>query len=429
MARRAYRSRRLSVLDRTDVKAVTLLVLGGVTAAMHVGKASIALPVLLAAGSSPRLDGMTAAWLLAIPGVAGALGCTAIGASLPVVGLLRAFRLGLLTAGFASAVGAVATGADTLLVARAVESLAGVVVVVAVPVLLNRAVVPSDRSVVFGLWGAYMPVGQALVVLLGAGLVVHGGWAVLWWITSSASLVTVCLSVVALRSMGTTARTNRSGGRSSGPRAGRREWSALALLAVVFGLYTTQWMAVVGYLPTIFDDLGLVLWVAGLATAGVLLGNAVGNVGAGVVVRRHLTPLRVLLVALLVMSASGTLVFVPGMPAWVTIVTALVFSTFGGAVPGTLFGIVASMRAPGPSLRSAFLVQGSQTGTALGPLLVGTLVAVTGGWNTAALLMLGAGSLSLAVLLAWARCQRGRADLVGRHAPNRNSVSHSHFTQ
>jgi MFS family permease len=269
-----------------------------------------------------------------------------------------------------------------------------------------------DLPLAMGIWGAYMPLGQALVALYGAWVVVRTGWQALWVVTAIASALTVLASIRLLppaRPGASRPRRRAAPVRPTEPR----ERLGLLLLAGVFATYTLQWMALASYLPTLLTDLGVRLTVSGALTCVVLAGNVAGNVAAGALARRGVPSAPALAVALTVMLLSGALVFAPSTPVAARLLCALAFSTVGGAVPGTLFGLVAALRAPGPGRRNAVLVQGSQLGSALGPLLVGWAVARAGGWHAASGLILACGLIGLGLTAVWARGEPSRpaADL------------------
>ena len=413
----------------TDWRAVALVVAGGVTAAMHVGKAAIALPALgSAAAPGGGLGADEAAWLLALPGLVGCASAVVIGTQVRRFDTRTVFVGALAGSAGAAAAGAWAGSPAWLLGARALEAMCGIVVMVAAPVLLAAVVAAGDHLVVLGVWGAYMPLGQTLVVLGGGGIVHAQGWPALWLVTALASLCTA-VAAARLRVRGPAwaadgpvlATTGRSGVASDGRARslGAAESRGFALLGLVFLAYALQWVAITGYLPTLLTDLGVGLTVAGVLTAVVLLGNVAGNAVAGVLGRRGVPGSTLLVGALTAMLLAGSLVFAPGLPVAARVLAALVFSTCGGVVPGTLFGLAAAPgTAPGAvpvGRRHALLVQGSQLGAALGPVLVAWTVAAGGGWHAAAGLMAVTGLGALALCTVWSRSADASLAATTRH--------------
>jgi CP family cyanate transporter-like MFS transporter len=57
-------------------------------------------------------------------------------------------------------------------------------------------------------------------------------------------------------------------------------------VALAFLLYSSQWLAVIGFLPSIYAQSGLGGQMAGTMTALVCLANITGNIGAGHLLHR-----------------------------------------------------------------------------------------------------------------------------------------------
>ena len=60
------------------------------------------------------------------------------------------------------------------------------------------------------------------------------------------------------------------------------------LVALCFGCYSAQWLSVIGFLPTVTQDMGLSATSSGAVTAGVALVNMIGNVASGFFLARAL---------------------------------------------------------------------------------------------------------------------------------------------
>ncbi|HDW8030932.1 TPA: MFS transporter, partial [Burkholderia multivorans] len=154
--------------------AVVNVVLASIMSALHVGKATIALPSL------QQQFGGSLASLSAIMSVfpfVGVFGGIAAGLLVRRLGDRRLLVTGLVALGVASVAGAVADSFAVLLATRVAEGVGFVIVVVAAPAVLNRVTPPASRAVVFGLWSTFMPAGIALSMVVGPLL---GGWRSGW---------------------------------------------------------------------------------------------------------------------------------------------------------------------------------------------------------------------------------------------------------
>ena len=75
------------------------------------------------------------------------------------------------------------------------------------------------------------------------------------------------------------------------------------LVALAFAVYSGQWLAVVGFLPSIYAQAGLAPALAGAATALAAAVNMTGNIASGRLLQRGVPPQRLLQVGALLLSA------------------------------------------------------------------------------------------------------------------------------
>ena len=151
--------------------------------------------------------------------------------------------------------------------------------------------------------------------------------------------------------------------------AARGPW----LVALAFAAYSMQWIALVGFLPTIYQQAGYAGWVVGVLTALVSAGNIVGNVGAGRMLHAGVEPARLMTCGYLAMAAGSVLAFGDlGQGQAVRYLAVMMFSVVGGLIPATLFALAPHV-APNEQAMSAtvgWMQQWSATGQFVGPPLV-----------------------------------------------------------
>lgn len=172
------------------------------------------------------------------------------------------------------------------------------------------------------------------------------------------------------------------------------------LLAGVFALYALQWLALIGFLPTLVLQAGLGAGATGALTALVAAVNIVGNLGSGRLLQRGATPALLIGTALLAMAAGALLLFATG-PLPLRLAGALLFSTCGGLIPGTLFALSVRL-APSPQTMATtvgWMMQGSALGQFCGPPMAAWAVSAGGHWGWAAAVTGAAALLGLALVL------------------------------
>lgn len=396
----------LPFFKRMDPALVVLL--AGVSAALHVGKLSPALPVLREALGVTLVQ---AGFLLSLVQLAGMLLGLAVGLAADGLGLKRSMLAGLLLLSGASVLGGWARDVPTLLLLRAVEGLGFLLTSMPAPSLIRQLVGPARVNAMLGVWGTYMPLGAALALLCGPPVIALLGWQAWWWGLGGLSLLMAAwvwqrVPSDALRH----ARQPAAAGRAAPAWPSRLRQTLTSggpwLVALSFALYSGQWLAVIGFLPSIYAQAGLSGSMTAVLTALAALVNIVGNIASGRLLGAGVRP-HVLLcggfgvMGLSAIAAFATLPDGAGLPASARYGAILLFSAVGGLIPGTLFSLAVRLA---PSERTVSTTVGwtqqwAATGQFAGPPLVAWVASGVGGWQwtwavTGACSLLGLG-------LAW----------------------------
>lgn len=387
-----------SVAARPRVPAAAFAVLlGGVSGALHLGKLPPAVPALQA---SLGIGLVEAGFLLSLVQVASMTLGLLVGLAADTIGLRRSMLTGLVVLTVASLLGGlVGTSADGgahavqwLLLLRGIEGIGFLLAVMPGPGLIRALTPPGADKAALGLWGAYMPLGVALALLLGPALIAWGGWTGWWWALSlvSAGAALWLWTVVPADRTRQAAAGQPSEGWSSRLRAtvgARAPW----LVALTFAVYSSQWMAVIGFLPAIYAGAGVpAAWNAVLTALAAAM-NIVGNIAGGRWLQRGVAPERLLQLGFLTMALGGVAAFAQtgqgadalGLPPALRYIAVCAFSLGGGMVPATLF-LLGVRLAPGPTTVSTIvglMQQASSLGQFLAPPAVAWLAHRVGGWH------------------------------------------------
>ena len=389
-----------------------VVILVGVSAALHVGKMPPAIPVLR---ETLGVSLLQSGFLLSLVQLAGMMLGLVVGVVADGIGLKRSMLIGLLFLSAAGALGAFARDPASLLLLRACEGFGFLLTVMPAPGLIRRLTSASELPVALGLWGAYMPFGTALALGIGPALIGAVGWPTWWLSLAAVSLVMAAWLILAVApDPRFRAAPALAGLTQPAPAVGRawfmRARSTLAapgpwLVALCFALYSGQWLAVIGFLPSVVAQRGY----SGAAIAGLLalvaLVNMIGNIASGRLLQRGV-PARCLLYAGFgAMSAGAALAFAdiawrlsPDLVLALRYLGLLLFSAVGGMVPGTLFSVAVQVAPNEASVSTTvgWMQQLSALGQFLGPPLVAWVATTVGGWHwtwaaTGILCVLGAG--------------------------------------
>jgi MFS family permease len=285
--------------------------------------------------------------------------------------------------------GAFSQTASSLMFWRAVEGIGFLGVTLPAPGLIRKSVSEQHLRKLLGYWGAYMPAGTALTLLVGPMWLPEWGWRS-WWLlfaVLSWAMALVLWRVVPsddLREDKTLSLVNvkvawtqrlRETLTAPGPW-----WVALC-----FAMYSGQWLAVVGFLPSIYSQAGLSGANLGVLTAFAAAVNMVGNMSSGRLLQKGIHPSILLCFGFMAMGMGAYLAFSEMTMAWpwLRYLGVLLFSSCGGLVPGTLFSLSVRL-APNErnvSTTVGWMQQGSAAGQFAGPPAVAWLASQVGGWQ------------------------------------------------
>lgn len=366
--------------------AIGVVVAAGVVAAFHIGKLPPALPLIRAEFG---LSLVAAGWLVALTQLAAATLALIGGALADRIGYRRTMAVGLVLLTGGDLLGIVAPDVATLFGARMVESCGLLMTVLPAPAILARLAAPSRLRPVMGVWGAHMPLGMAMVLLASAAWLSLTGWRALWAACAvlAAVLAATVSAVVRVRPAGPDPGVP-AGSKLGVPASASLVRTVVAspgpwLLAFCFACYSSQWIGVFSFLPTLYRDEGVTLATASTLTAVGVAANVVGNLAAGWLLQHGAPRAALLAVAAATMLGCAWLAFGSAAPLAVRVAAIVMFSLVGGLIPGTLFASVAAFapHAGAVSTTSGLMLQASSLGQLASPPLLAAVASLTGSWS------------------------------------------------
>lgn len=390
---------------------IILVALGaGIVAAGHIGKLPAALPMIRA---ELGLDLVTAGWIVSIfSATSVALGMLT-GMFADRLGHRRVILASLLTQVIGSLWGAVAGSGTELLLARFAEGMGFVGVVVSAPSIIAHAARPSDRRFALGLWGCFMSLGLAAILLLAPLILVPAGWRILWLVIAGVTAAWSLVTWVMLRRYDPRGRREQQA-----PLAERQPvtWrqdlrltlgrAGLWLLGLSFALYALQWMALMVWLPTfLVEQRGASVTLAAQLTVIVVLANVIGNLLGGWLLQHGGRRWHLLSFVGLLSILCGLGIFADVVPDGLRYGLCILFSALGGMLPAAVMtGAPAFTPTPRQiGAANGMLVQGSNLGQLLGPPAVATAVALAGGWQAGGWIFVACGIIGIGLALALRR--------------------------
>jgi MFS family permease len=182
------------------------------------------------------------------------------------------------------------------------------------------------------------------------------------------------------------------------------------MLALVFGLYSGQYMAVTSFVPLILvERSGWALAPAAAVGAMIMVVNTAGNVSSGFLLDRGVQRQSLILTAACAMAIGALVVMSEALPVPVRIAGAVLFSSFGGMIPGSLFAGVAA-HAPSRahvSTVNGLMLQGVAIGQLVGPAATTWLVTHgDGSWGVSLYYLLPMAALTACAGLVLGRLEK-----------------------
>lgn len=363
------------------------IILAGYLAAIHVGKLSAVIPILQ---QDLGLSFTQAGFSLSLVQGAGMLFALCIGALSEKVGLKRCLILALIILGLSSMAGLWIQHVAALYFFRFTEGIGFLTISLCAPAILKRISRAETLNFKMGLWSSYMGVGVSLAVFTIPMLLEYLSWQSIWAILGSLCLL---IAVMIKRYLYIEAVTPVQPNR---PQAGTENtsfWQIIKVtlthppilcLAIIFACYTSQWITVTGFLPTLYVEHGIDLKVAGALVSMVVLANLGGTFGAGMLLQGGWKPKTLLSTGFIAMLCSSLLAFAAS--SWLLfelqLVSAVLFSLIGGMIPTTIFAITLRY-APHANAAAAsvgLVLQVSACGQFFVPPLSAALVSTTQQW-------------------------------------------------
>lgn len=381
----------------THWTAVFVIVGSGIAAALQVGKAAIAAPLL----QSDFGIGLAAiGWLAGIFALIGLVGGIPTGAFVARFGARRILIIGLLVTTAGAVLGTVIPGLPSLFSGRIIEGAGFLLVTVAAPSLLEEVTRPSDRDLAFSLWSCFMPVGMAMAMLVGP---LFEDWRTMWW-ASGALALAICMAVPLVIPTGGQGQIMSWNRLRRDSMTVSRDGGAVGL-AITFALYSLMFFAVFSFLPVLLmERLQVTHQTAGLLSALASAVNVIGNLVAGLLLFKGFSRPTLLIATCLVMGLASFGIFLPVLPDSAAFGLCLLFSAVGGVIPAILLSS-APIVAPAAGLAPIVLgliVQGNNLGQILGPTAIGGALDRFG-WDSAAYIVSGAALIALLVVAATLR--------------------------
>lgn len=385
-----------------------VVVVCGVIAAMHIWKLPSALSEVQA---DLTISLVQAGLLLGLVQLAGMLGGIPASIISERVGLRRTMVLGLGLLAVGTVISALASTSEVMMSARALEGIGYLAVTVVAPALIRRETPTSRLTIALGAWAGFQGMATFIAVLGSSLLLQVTDWRIWYWMMAAITAVGIPLLLKY-----TVPDPRREGGVGA---AFHRVWVTMRswkpwVAGAVFACYTLQWTAVIGFLPTVYQEYGIGTVLGGALSAVAGGVNAVGAVLAGFLLQRGFSVRPLVITAFLVMGITSFGVYavdwsiIPG-TFIAQFILVCMFSMIGALIPTSMFRVAVDLAPTGGSTPAVvgLMHQMQNSGNFLGPILLAWLAAQAQGWHTSWWLTASAGILGIALIMLFSEKRLG----------------------
>lgn len=374
---------------------VATFILAGAISALQIGKAAIAVPVLQ---HELALTLVVASWIVGAYGLIGTIAGLPLGILSSLVTARITLVTGLTVAGIGSIAGGFADSGPLLIATRVLEGCGSLAAALAVPRLLRAVTAPRDLAPVLAMFAAHLPTGSVLMMLAGPYAMTFG-WQTLWFVNGA--IVLAYALVVARLHVEETPTVHAAAASVLSNIGAVFGTPGPLLLALAFGTYTFQYLALSGLLPALLvDRMGLSIAAAGTVSAIAVAANAVGNMSAGALVRLGVPIWITVAGAFTFVGLAAIGIFSASAPVALVAILAAASLGLTGLIPGSIYA-AAPRLAPTSAVLAitlGLINQVSNLGNLSGPAAIASTVQALG-WSGAPLLFGGVAVVGVTIAL------------------------------
>ncbi|WP_416224380.1 CynX/NimT family MFS transporter [Acinetobacter sp. ANC 4648] len=309
---------------------------------MHVGKLAPIIPILQ---KQLNISLTQAGLALSLVQAAGMLFALSFGVLSEKLGLKKCFIAGLVILGCASISGVLVNNIYSLFLFRFFEGIGFLLITLTAPAILKRICDPTTLNMKMGFWGSYMGLGVGIAMLSIPLLLQYFSWQMIWLILGLlcfvlALIISQRLSLPITHHSTLPVQTSTTHSFQHLLKITITH-PPIVCLAVIFACYTSQWLTVIGFLPSIYLSHQIELRSAGTLTAFVSIANIIGTLAAGILLHHRFQPKTLMRYGFGTMLLMSWLTFC--LPSHLTFgwqyLSIALFSAIGGFIPATVFAI------------------------------------------------------------------------------------------
>lgn len=356
---------------KTSWPLVMIVAGAGFTAAFNIGKVAPVLPLIQAEMGLALSD---LGLIVSVYSLLTMLICVPVAIAGAQFGNYRTAVLSLGLMGCGGLISAHADSLSWLLFGRIIEGFGFVMIAVAGPALIARAVLPQDRAMGMTIWSLWLPVGVSSMLLISPTLIELADWRLPWSLTGWFALLWMVVLALAFLKVG------RAGDR----KRGITKQQILGIfqpgtlrMALSLGLFSSLYTVGIAFSPTLWHETKQIsLQTGAYLLAIAIFSTVIGNFVGGYFIKRGYPLNRLLVFSFVIPTILCSVMFLQALPFWFQYICYVIFAASVGVIPAAIFA-----KAPAYitepiqiSLAIALVFQGTAAGQVIGPIVFSNLI-------------------------------------------------------
>ena len=374
-------------LRRSDITFSWFIVSCGVVGAINLAKLAPSMGRLIEYFQiSLSVSGFIGAIFSTLTLTTGIIG----GVIIAIYGPKKAMLSGLLISLVGSIIPVIKPDLSILMIGRTLEGYGFLLINLSAPVLLSLYTNSANRGWVMGIWGSFMPAGNAVIILVAPIIYMFSTWELLWTVSAIYTAIILFSSMYIIPPEREQFKLTRVSEILSVIQNIIGAWSII-ILGLTFAFHSLIFLGIMQFLPYYFENIaGYAETPSYLITALFCLSSFIGHLFCGYLLHKNSKPEQLIGYAFFIAGLLVSLFFgifdkfisLAELPL-IKLVAILVVAFFMGLTPPTIFYLVSFIAPPSKvtPINYGYMAQIQAIGIFAGPFLIGWLVDITGGWN------------------------------------------------
>lgn len=284
---------------------------------------------------------------------------------------------------------------QSLMLGRALEGYGFLLINLSAPVLLSLHTDSSNRAKVMGIWGSFMPAGNALIILIAPIIYLKSDWKLLWGFSAFSAASIFFFGHFIIPSDPQQFKTKIKEKLSPIITQTLKNLS-LIMIGATFACHSLIFLGIMQFLPYYFEHVGgYSETFSYLATALYCLVSFAGHLYSGFLLNRGYEPRHLISFAFIIAGLFVALFFglFDNLISYkdisiIKLLAIMLVAFFMGLTPPTIFYLVSNITPPSRKtpINYGYMAQIQALGIFAGSFLFGWVVDVTGKWNSIGIL-------------------------------------------